>query len=209
MSDNAATWKLIHSERVALANTLEGLSPEQWVAPSQCTGWSIQLAAAHVLAGAEQTGPRFMAGMMASGFRFNAMVGRDVSRLGGLGPQELVERLRARTTTTNHPPAPVMAMLGEVVVHGEDIRRPLGLSAEPSAAATLACLDMFKRANFPVGAKKRISGLRLVATDADWDHGAGPELQGPMLSLLLAMTGRASGLEGLSGEGATVLSSRL
>ncbi|HWW55032.1 MAG TPA: maleylpyruvate isomerase family mycothiol-dependent enzyme [Acidimicrobiales bacterium] len=209
MADNATTWKLIHSERVALANTLEGLSPEQWVVPSQCAGWSVQLAAAHVLAGAEQTGPRFMAGMMANGFRFNAMVGRDVSRLGALSPVELVERLRARTTTTNHPPAPVMAMLGEVVVHGEDIRRPLGLSAEPSAAATLACLDMFKGANFPVGAKKRISGLRLVATDADWDHGGGPEVQGPMLSLLMAMTGRASGLEGLSGEGAPVLRSRL
>jgi uncharacterized protein (TIGR03083 family) len=209
MADNATTWKLIHSERVALANTLEGLSPEQWVVPSQCAGWSVQLAAAHVLAGAEQTGPRFMAGMMANGFRFNAMVGRDVSRLGALSPVELVERLRARTTTTNHPPAPVMAMLGEVVVHGEDIRRPLGLSAEPSVAATLACLDMFKRANFPVGAKKRISGLRLVATDADWDHGGGPELLGPTLSLLLAMTGRASGLEGLSGEGVPVLRSRL
>ena len=43
------------------------------------------------------------------------------------GRTALVARLRARTTTTNHPPAPVMAMLGEIVVHGEDIRRPLGI----------------------------------------------------------------------------------
>ena len=132
MPDNATTWRLIHSERVALAATLEGLSSQQWKAASLCAGWSIHLAAAHVLAGAEQTGPRFMAGMAASGFRFNSMVGRDVSRLGALNPKELVQRLRARTTTTNHPPAPVMAMLGEVVVHGEDIRRPLGLEVEPS-----------------------------------------------------------------------------
>jgi uncharacterized protein (TIGR03083 family) len=209
MPDNATTWRLIHSERVSLANTLEGLSSEQWTAASLCAGWSIHLAAAHVLAGAEQTGPRFMAGMAASGFRFNSMVGRDVSRLGALSPKELVQRLRARTTTTNHPPAPVMAMLGEVVVHGEDIRRPLRLGVEPSADATVACIEMFKGANFPVGAKKRIAGVRLVATDSDWSHGAGPELTGPMLSLLLAMTGRAAGLEGLTGEGVAVVGSRM
>jgi MDMPI C-terminal domain len=101
-----------------------------------------------------------------------------------------------------------MAMLGEVVVHGEDIRRPLRLGGEPSADATIACLDMFKGANFPVGAKKRISGVRLVATDADWSHGAGPELNGPSLSLLLAMTGRAAGLDSLTGEGVAMVRAR-
>ncbi len=39
-------------------------------------------------------------------------------------PDALVRRLRARTTTTNRPPAPVVAMLGEIVVHGEDIPSP-------------------------------------------------------------------------------------
>ena len=73
----------------------------------------------------------------------------------------------------------------------------------------MACIEMFKVANFPVGAKKRISGVRLVATDADWSHGAGPELNGPMLSLLLAMTGRAAGLDGLTGEGVGVVRSRM
>jgi uncharacterized protein (TIGR03083 family) len=100
-------------------------------------------------------------------------------------------------------------MLGEVVVHGEDIRRPLGLGAAVSPEATVACLDMFKGANFPVGAKKRVSGLRLVATDADWSHGSGPEVQGPALGVLLAMTGRAGGLESLTGPGVAVLRSRL
>jgi uncharacterized protein (TIGR03083 family) len=208
MADNTTTWALIHRERVALADTLDGLSPAQWQTASLCAGWSVHLAAAHVLAGAEQTGPRFMAGMMASGFRFNTMVRRDVSRLGALGPHEIVKRLRARATTTNHPPAPVMAMLGEVVVHGEDIRRPLGLDAAPSVDATVACLEMFKGANFPVGAKKRISGVRMVASDSDWSHGTGPEVRGPTLSLLLAMTGRPVGLDGLTGDGVAVLRSR-
>jgi len=209
MPDDATTWSLIHSERAALADTLEGLSTEQWATPSLCAGWSIQRATAHVLAGAEQTALRFFAGMAASGFRFNAMVDRDASRLGSLAPNELIERLRARTTTKNHPPAPVMAMLGEVVVHGEDIRRPLGLRGDTADGATVACLEMYKGANFPVGAKKRVTGLRLVATDADWTYGAGPELAGPGLSLLLAMTGRAAGLDALTGDGVAVVRARL
>lgn len=209
MPDNATTWKLIHSERVALADTLEGLEPEQWAAPSLCAGWSVQLTAGHVVAGAEQTGLNFLKGMVASGMRFNVMMGRDAQRLGSLDPKEIVDRLRARTTTTNHPPAPVAAMLGEAVVHGEDIRRPLGLSAQAPTDATVACLDLFKGANFPVGAKKRIAGLRLVASDTPWSHGAGPEVTGPALSLVMAMTGRSAGMDGLTGDGVAVLHSRM
>jgi len=116
--------------------------------------------------------------------------------------------LRKRTTTTNRPPAPVMAMLGEIVVHGEDIRRPLGKSGAVSEQAVVACLEMYKSASFPVGGKKRIPGLRLVATDVRWSHGDGPEVSGPGLSLLLAMTGRAAGLEELSGDGVALLTDR-
>jgi uncharacterized protein (TIGR03083 family) len=209
MPDNVTIWKLIHSERVALADTLESLTPEQWATSSLCSEWSVQLAAGHVLAGAEQTGPNFMMGLVASGFRFNSMVGRDAKRLGGLPSGEIVQRLRARTTTTNHPPAPVTAMLGEVVVHGEDIRRPLGVKAEPSIDATVACMEMYKSASFPVGGKKRIAGLGLVASDTDWSHGSGPEVTGPALSLLLAMAGRAQGLDDLTGDGVALLRSRL
>ena len=209
MPDTTTTWNLIHAERQALADTLDGLTPEQWATPSLCAGWSVQLAAGHVLAGAEQTGLGFMAGMAASGFRFNAMVARDVQRLGALPPAQIIARLRARTTTTNHPPAPVAAMLGEVVVHGEDIRRPLGLTAKVAPEATVECLNMYKAGNFPVGGKKRIAGLRLVATDADWSHGTGPEVSGPAMSLMMAMVGRGAGLDDLSGDGVAVLRSRL
>ena len=67
-----------------------------------------------------------------------------------------------------------MAMLGEVVVHGIDIREPLGIDDDISIDAKLACLDMFKRSNFPVPAKRMIAGLRLRATDAEWTSGSGP-----------------------------------
>ena len=76
MPDTATTWKLIHAERAALVDTLDGLSPEEWAAPSLCAGWSVQWTAGHVLAGAEQTPLGFMTGMATSGFRFNTMMQR-------------------------------------------------------------------------------------------------------------------------------------
>jgi uncharacterized protein (TIGR03083 family) len=209
MSDNAATWAMIHAERKALAATIEELTTEQWDSPSLCAGWTVGLLAAHVLAGAEQTPGRFLGGMVTTGFRFNALMEREARSRAQLPRQQIVDRLRQRTTTTNHPPAPVMAMLGEVVVHGEDIRRPAGLPGTVADDAANACLQMYTRASFPVGGKKRIGGLRLVATDTGWSYGAGAEVSGPALSLLLAMTGRPAGLDDLSGDGAAELGQRV
>ncbi len=192
-----------------MADTLEGLTAEQWSAASLCDGWTVQMAAGHIVVGAEQSTPRFAKGMAASGFRFDTMVDREAHRLGARPPAEIVQRLRARTTTTNHPPAPVMAMLGEVVVHGEDIRRPLGLPSAVDERAIRACLDMFAGANFPVGAKKRMAGFRVTATDVGWTHGDGPEISGPGLSVLLAVTGRAAGLDDLQGDGVAPLRQRI
>jgi uncharacterized protein (TIGR03083 family) len=208
-SSDDQTWSLIHAEREAVADALATLTPAQWAQPSLCHGWSVQVAAGHILVGAEQTPGRFVRRMTANGFRFNTMMDRDARRLGALPPAQIVERLRATTTTTNRPPAPVMTMLGEIVVHAEDIRRPLGQDPGASPAAVAASLGMFSKANFPVGTKQRIAGLRLVGTDVDWSHGDGPEVTGPGLSLLLAMTGRAAGLDGLEGDGVGPLRDRM
>ena len=207
--DDSQTWKMIHRERAAMADTLASLTPDQWAQPSLCGGWSVRVTAAHIVMGAEQTRGHFLKRMAANGFRFNTMMDRDSRRLGALPTGELIERLRARLTTTNRPPAPVMTMLGEIIVHGEDIRQPLGLPSTASEEALAACLEMYKGANFPVGTKKRIDSLRLVAGDVGWSHGAGPEVTGPAASVLLAMTGRAAGLDDLAGEGLATLRRRM
>jgi uncharacterized protein (TIGR03083 family) len=207
--DDVDTWKLIHAERAAVADMLASLSPEQWASASLCGTWSVQIAAGHILAGAEQTTGRFLGHMVTNGFRFNVMIDRDARTAGQLPPAEIIDRLRATTSTTNRPPAPVVTMLGEVVVHGEDIRHPLGLKGTTSPEALLACLEMYKEANFPVGTKKRIAGLRVVAADVDWSHGTGPEVSGPAAPLLLAMTGRTGALDDLTGDGVASLRDRM
>jgi uncharacterized protein (TIGR03083 family) len=188
---------------------LATLTPDQWSQPSLCSGWTVQMTAGHIVQGAEQTTGSFMSDMLSSGFRFNAMMDRQARTLGALPTTEIVQRLSARTTTTNKAPAPVATMLGEVVTHTEDITRPLGLDHQPQPDAMVACLDHYKKVNFPVGAKKRIAGLHLKATDVDWTYGDGPEVLGPALSLVMIMTGRAAGLDGLEGAGVADLRSRM
>ncbi len=55
----------------------------------------------------------------------------------------------------------------------------------------------------------RRSGLRLIATDQQWEHGRGAELRGPSLSLALALLGRSAALEDLDGDGAALLAARI
>jgi len=207
--DDAATWQLTHHERAKLADTLATLTPQQWDQPSTCGGWTVRIAAGHVVAGAEQTKAHFIGRMLANGMRFNTMIDRDARNVATSSTDELIDRLRARLSTTNGPPAPAVTMLGEVVVHTDDIRRPLGLSSDAEPEAVLACLEMYKTASFPVGTKKRIEGLRLVATDVGWSHGTGPEVSGPGLALLSTMTGRRAGLADLGGDGLATLRQRM
>jgi uncharacterized protein (TIGR03083 family) len=202
------TWQLIHKERAAMADTLEALSPEQWAADSWCTSWSVQDTAGHILAAAEQTPLNFYKELAAAGFKFDVFTTRGATRLSKVGPAAIIQRLRARTTTTNHPPAPVMAMLGEIVVHGDDIRRPLGLVHQSPESALVAVADSWKNSNLLIGSKRRIAGLKFRAEDVSWSHGDGPEVSGPLQSLILAMTGRKGAHSDLSGDGVAELARR-
>jgi uncharacterized protein (TIGR03083 family) len=205
---DADTWAMIHAERSRVADMLVGLSSEQWTMDTLCKGWNVQMVAAHMMNAGEQSTSKFFRGLLASGLRFNVMMDDQAHASAKLAPKEIIERIRASTTTTNKPPAATMAMLGEVVVHGNDIRQPLGIDDDSSTEAKLACLEMFKGSNFPVRAKKTITGLTLKATDVDWTFGSGPEVRGPLVALLMAMATRPLATT-LTGDGVTTLRGRL
>ncbi len=201
-------WRYIHQERADLVDTLSALTPEQWTALSWCDGWSVKKVVGHVVAAAEQTFPNFYKEFISAGMKFNVFAERGADAVAAAANEQIVARLHARITTTNHPPAPVMAMLGEIVVHGDDIRRPLNLVHHSPEEALIAVADSWKNSNLLIGAKRRINGVRMVASDATWQHGDGPRVDGPLQSLILAMTGRKTSHADLTGEGIAVLASR-
>lgn len=204
----ADNWPMIHAERGAIATTVSGLTEEQLSAPSLCGGWSIRDLIGHMISTNETTPMSFYSGLISSGFKFNRFTARGVERHNAGDAATLAAKLEKGTTTTNHPPGPVVAMLGETVIHGEDLRRPLGLSRTVPEASLVAVADFYKKSNLIVGAKRRIAGLHLQATDAEWSTGDGPDVSGPLVSLILAMTGRKAAVGDLSGEGVATLGQR-
>jgi uncharacterized protein (TIGR03083 family) len=205
----ASPWPVIHVERAALADDLAGLSEAQWGTPSLCQGWSVHDLLAHMVATAEMTKLGFVAKIAGAGFNFDKFAAKEVAAGTAGGPAGTLAAMRAAQNRTSSPPGPVDSWLGETIIHSEDIRRPLGIKHDYPVDAVVRTLDFYKRSNLIVGAKKRIAGLTLRATDADWSTGSGPEVAGPALSLLLAMTGRSASLDDLSGDGVDTLRGRM
>ena len=201
-------WPMIQAERQALLADVEPLGPEQWATRSLCREWSVRDVLAHMTATAEITPAKFFPKLIGAGFRFNTMVAKDIAKQTAGPPADRVARFAARVSATTHPPGPIEAMVGESVVHSEDIRRPLGISRTYPTETLIQAADFYRGSNLIIGAKKRIAGLTLTATDAEWSTGTGPEVTGPLLSLVLAMTGRSVALDDLAGEGVATLKSR-
>jgi uncharacterized protein (TIGR03083 family) len=204
------TWTMIAAERASLVDALADLPEESWDTPSMCANWTVRDVAGHITAAAYETPVSFIAGMAGAGFNFDRFVDkRSHKQTDDKSTKEVVDSLRARIKTKNHPPGPSVTMLGEVVIHGEDIFRALGVPGPAHPAEhVVAVAEFYKGSNLIVGAKKRISGVTLQATDADWSHGRGPTVSGPVLSLVLAMTGRPDALDELAGDGVAVLRGR-
>lgn len=203
-------WSMVHAERRALITDLEAIEPAGWARPSLCAGWDVHDVVAHLVGSALTTRLGFVASLARARFDFDRQNARDVRRHRGTSPEQTLERLRAVAGRTSTPPAPLDSRLVEEVVHGEDIRRPLGLvRAYPQEAVVRALrLQASTPASFG-GAREALSRVRLVATDADVSVGAGAEVTGPALSLLLVACGRPVAGHDLSGPGLPTFSPAL
>jgi uncharacterized protein (TIGR03083 family) len=202
-------WPIIHAERLALVADLREVTEEQWATPSLCAGWPVRDVLAHMTATARMTPGRFFARFIGSGFRFNAMQAKDLALERGRDGRDALAIFETHLSAETHPPGPIDAMVGEVVVHGEDIRRPLGIRHKYADEALTTTANFYRRSNLLIGAKRRAQGLTLRATDVDWSAGSGPEVSGPLASIILAITGRRAGLADLIGDGLATLTGRI
>lgn len=204
----ADMWATIATERGALSDDLAGLALDLWATPSLCPGWTVQDALAHMTSTAHTTTPGFLVGLAGSGFSFEKFSRKGIEHWRGDNPAATLQNFREVQHGRRHPPGPSTTWLGEAIVHAEDIRRPLGIQHAYPADAVRQVLDFYRGSNALIGTKRRIDGVTLTATDADWTHGSGPEARGPLLSLLMAATGRTAALDDLTGEGVAILRSR-
>lgn len=167
------------ARRRALIQDLEKLPAPQWATPSPCPGRGVHDVLAHLVDDAKTTRPGFLRDLLAAGFDFDRLNARGVARERREDPKRTLAGFRAVSRRTTSAPAPSATRLVEAFVHGEDIRRPLGI-----------------RRDYPTAH---------VATDTELGVGAGDEVRGSAIALLLAVSGRPVGPEELTGPGAVPL----
>ncbi|HKS99291.1 MAG TPA: maleylpyruvate isomerase family mycothiol-dependent enzyme [Rugosimonospora sp.] len=204
----AGTWSLIHAERAALAADLAELAEPRWATRSLCELLTVREVLAHVTAGASLNAVRWMAGVIRCRFDFDKQVAMRLAEHLGTTPADTLARFRRVITSTTKPPVPPVAMLGETIVHGEDIRRPLGIRRDYPIATLTAVAGYYQHSNLVVPAARRARGLRLAATDGPFAAGSGPLVSGTTLALVMAMAGRALCCDDLDGEGVALLRDR-
>ncbi|GAA4757677.1 maleylpyruvate isomerase family mycothiol-dependent enzyme [Citricoccus nitrophenolicus] len=195
-------WELIHAERAALADDLAGLGDDQWRERSLSSAWTVEEVVAHLTAGASLGLWPWIRSIVGAGFNADLHNQRRLQERLGPTPADTLERFLRTVDSTVSPTGTLPAWLGEVVIHGEDIREPLGLRRDYSEEVLVTLLEFFESSNFTVPSKARARGLTLVARDVGHWVGAGPEVEGSAKDLIMAMAGRPVPAEQFSGPGA-------
>jgi uncharacterized protein (TIGR03083 family) len=199
--DEILAW--VRAERLSLADFLDSLDDHEWRADSLCPGWTVHDVAAHLTLSTRTTLLVAIRGAIRARGDVNRMIA-DLARerAATFGPAALVAQLRETAGSARRAPgAAPLDPLVDALVHGQDIARPLGRSREMPGEPTIAALDHVRNSRF-YGARGRLRGTRLIATDREWSAGEGPhEVRGPAGDLLLVATGRAAGLSALAGAG--------
>lgn len=187
--DDDTVWRHVDEQRRAVADLAASLRTEEWESPSLCAGWRVREVLAHLTM--EATPRVVVVEMLRARGDFDRMIDGTARRLARRSEEELVGLLRDRVGKRRTPPggAP-MDPLGDVLVHTQDVVRPLGRHhAVPPEAAAAVATRIWER-GFPHHAQRRLAGRRLVATDVDWAVGEGEETRAPIADLLLLVTGR-------------------
>lgn len=207
-ASTAATWRTVHAERRRLAADLADLSADQWRLPSLCPGWDVHDVLAHLVHSARTGRVAFVRGLLRARLDFDRANENGVARHKHSDPRATLDAFGETLELTRTPPARLATRLVEAIVHGEDIRRPLGITGTYPESATAEALAHQLRT--PVsfgGGRERANGLRLIDRKLGTTWGGGDDVEADAVDLLLAVSGRPVDQARLTGAGASRLAS--
>jgi uncharacterized protein (TIGR03083 family) len=202
-------WAAIDRHRLRTAELLESLSAQEWRQPSLCEGWTVRDVAAHLSMQQIGLGDAALMAIRHPGGT-NRIIRESSRRRAKLPPEQIIDDIRA-TVGARRPNIRLTCReaLIDILVHSQDIAIPLGrrIDVERAAAAEAASRVWSYAGNSKARVFKRIplDGMRFNATDTAWSAGAGQMVEGPIVAILLILTGRLEALPMLSGEGAATL----
>lgn len=193
---------MLAHERRALADDLAALDPPAWAAPSLCGAWSAQEVLGHLVVPLVHS----RADLLRAGIRHRGRfdrVNEALAREQGRRPvPALLADLRAHAEHRFHPPGfGPDAPLTDLLVHGQDIRVPLGRPSPVAPERYRPVLDLLTAGRSALILRRRPPRLRLEATDLDWHRGDGPAVRGRAEDLAVALAGRTAVADRLDGDG--------
>jgi uncharacterized protein (TIGR03083 family) len=198
------------ANRRMLADFFDSLDGNQLETRSLCSAWTVREVLGHLVM--PLTGG--LGGFLLQVVRARGSVNRAseavASQLARRPVSDLTTLLRDNADL--HGKAPGVGPMGQLAdgcVHLRDCARPLGLPDDVGLDDWRMVLEWLPSGVPGLVPRRRVNGLRLVATDQEWSWGAGEEITGPSEALAMALCGRAVALDDLDGPGADLLSSRL
>lgn len=207
--DATGRWSVVHGEREALFEILRNLDHDQWHKESLCPQWTVRHVVAHLAAAGSTATGAWMISMAGSGFNADRHNARLLKKFLGDSPVHTLENFRQSCNKSIAALNSIPGLLGEVLVHGQDITVPLGIELTPRPEAVRDVARFFVAKDFAVNSKSLAKSLKLVATDDTFASGVGPEVHGKLLDLVMALAGRRQYLVTLDGEGVGELKNRL
>lgn len=181
MTEPLDVWRAIDQEREALAEDLAQIDTAEWDTQSLCAERKVRDVVGHLIFAANSDWKDFAVGLAKHQGNLDRVISKGATQIGAALPPEPKQRLARTVGSRNLPPFVKSACeLADIVCHGEDIRRPLGLRREVPVEVSMVAAKLLKN-DRATGTPKRIKG--------------------PMQSLVLAMAGRRVVLDELSGDG--------
>ncbi len=198
---------MVEAEQADFASLLRPLTPAQWVTPSLCQGWSVYDTVIHIAIHAHTGATERIIGLARAGFSEDRQMEPERART----TDELVDWLESPATLGGR--FTILTQLSELVIHQQDVRRPLGIARQIPSERLSVVLDfgiaLTGLTSTMANSRRRSKGLRLVASDIGWSAGTGPEVRGPGEAILMALNGRADSLRELAGDGTRLLTTRI
>lgn len=200
---------LATEERADLVSLLTDLTEEDWEAPSLCDGWRVRDVAAHVISYDVLSIPGTVLRFARGGLSVDRINAIGVEKSKALTPGQILGQFREHPRPTGLT-AGLQGGIGltDGLIHHQDIRRALHKPRRIPEERLAVALPFSLKAPTLSG-RKLAKGLKLVATDLDWESGSGPEVRGQGEALLMAFAGRAEVTGELSGAGVEIWRSRI
>lgn len=204
--------QVIRDERERLVRDLRALPADAWEQPSLCDGWAVRDVVGHLIRAdrAYRRGYPLLVDLARAGFRPQTALERAARRQAAeRDPRELVEALAATRYEIGARIHPLPTVpLGELLIHGQDIRRALKLTNDvPPEVFALAADGALTFARFLFGWGRQPRGVRFEAIDVNWSAGSGDVARGPIEAITMVLAGRHSAATDLEGPAVAKLAS--